>query len=96
MEVEVREFLLESEEVVEEWDFLKRTCTIEIVHWTLTVFWSDAIALEHVHDLSTERSHTCTTTDPDHLATCAVLWTELTVRTRHDHLVTWLEAEDVR
>ena len=34
-----------------------------------TVFWSYAVALEHVHNLSTQWSHTCTTTYPYHLAT---------------------------
>ena len=80
MEVEVREVLLKLEEVIEEWNFLKSTRTIEVVHWTLTILWSNTMSLEHVHDLCTERSHTGTTTYPDHLTTCAILWTELTIR----------------
>ena len=96
VEVEVGEVLLELQEVVEERNLFQRTGTIEVVHGTLAVFVLHAVALEHVHDLSTQGSHTGTTADPNHLAACAVLRTELTVRATHDDLVTGFEAEDVR
>ena len=63
VEVEVVELLLQCEEVVEEWDLLLCACTVEVVHLTVAAL----TGLEHVHDLCTERSHTGTTTYPNHL-----------------------------
>src|SRR5574344_311315 len=91
MEVEVRVLFLQFEEVFLEEHFVDATCTIEVVH--LAVAYMEG--LEHVHDLCAKRCHTCATTYPNHFTTCVVLWTELSVRTRHDYLVAWLEREDV-
>ena len=66
------------------------------MHRTLAVFFADAVSLEHVHNLGTQRSHTGTATDPNHFTTGAVLGTELSVRTAHDDLVAGLQREDVR
>ena len=77
VEVEVVELLVECEEVVEERNLLEGTCSLEVVHLAVAC----VEGLEHVHDLCTERSHTGTTADPNHLTTSAVLWTELSVRT---------------
>ena len=95
VEVEVGEVLLELQEVIEERNLLQRAGTIEIVHGALTVFILHTVTLQHMHDLSTQRSHTGTTTDPNHLTTCAVLRTELTIGAAHDDLITGLQAKDV-
>ena len=92
VEMEVRELLLQSEEIVEEEDFVDSTCAVEIVHLTVTA----VAGLQHVHDLCTERCHTGTTTNPDHLLLTIVNRTELTVRTAHAHLVARFEREDIR
>ena len=92
VEMEVRELLLQSEEIVEEEDFVDSTCAVEIVHLTVTA----VAGLEHVHDLRTERCHTSSTTNPDHLLLAVINRTELTVRTAHAHLVTRFEREDIR
>ena len=63
VEMEVRKLLLQREEIVEEEDFVDSTCAVEIVHLTVAA----VAGLEHVHDLRTQRRHTGTTTDPDHL-----------------------------
>lgn len=81
MEMEVREVLLELQEVIEEWYLFECACSVEVVHWALTVFILDAVAFEHVHNLRTEWRHAGTAAYPDHLTTGAVLWTELSVRT---------------
>ena len=52
--------------------------------------------LEHVHYLRTERSHTGTTTYPNHLALAVEDRVEITIRTRHRYLITRLEREDIR
>ena len=53
-------------------------------------------SLGHVHNLSTQWSHTGTTTNPDHLLARGEVRMEVTVRTTHHYLVAWLQREDVR
>ena len=96
VEVEVGEILLQLQEVIEERNLLKRTCSVEVVHGTIAILGLHAVTLEHMHDLCTQRSHTGTTANPNHLAARTIYGTELSVRTTHDHLVAGLQAEDVR
>ena len=49
---------------------------------------------EKVEDLSTQRSHTSTTTDVEHLS-IRILDVEVPIRTTHTHLIPRLEREDV-
>ena len=91
VEMEIGEFLLQSEEVFQEEHFVDGTGTIEIVHLAVAAL----TGLEHVHNLRTQGSHTGTTTYPNHLALRVVDGTELSVRTAHGYLVTGLQAEDV-
>ena len=91
VEMEVRELLLQSEEIVEEEDFVDSTCAVEIVHLTVTAVSRS----QHMHDLSTQRSHSGASAHPYHLTLCVVLRTELTIRSRHDDLVARLQREDV-
>ena len=87
MEVEVRILLLKSKEVLHKEYLINSTSAIEVVHLTVTSMKS----LEHVHNLSTQRSHTGATTYPNHLTLAVKVWMELSVRTTHDNLVTRLE-----
>ena len=60
VEVEVRELFLDFSIVFEVECFLQATCTIEEVDLLLGLE-----GLEEMHDVASERSHTCTTTDED-------------------------------
>ena len=91
VEVEVRIFLLEFEEVLHEEHLVDSACSVEIVHFAVAC----VKCLEHVHDLCTERSHTGTTTNPDHLALGVEHRCKFSVRSAHHALVAWFEAEDV-
>ena len=73
VEMEIGEVLLQLQEVVEERNLLQCACTIEVVHGALTVLILNAVALEHMHNLSTQRSHTGTTANPNHLSASAIL-----------------------
>ena len=77
VEVEVRIFLLQFPEVLKEEGFTKRTSAIEEVKLTVARVKS----LGNVHDLSTQRSHTCTTTNPDHLLARCEVRMEVAIRT---------------
>ena len=92
MEVEIGEFLFQLPEVLQEEGLCQRAGTIEEMHLTV----SAVQRLGHVHDLRTKRSHTGTTTNPNHLFASIKARMEVTIRTTHHHLVTGLEAEDVR
>ena len=92
VEVEVREVFLQSEEIIQIEYFIQSTCTIEIVHLTI----GGMQRLTHMHNLCTQRSHTGTTTYPNHLALRIKDRMELSIRTAHSHLVAWLQTEDVR
>ena len=63
MEVEVGEIAFKLKEVLQEEHFVNGTCTIEIVHFTVTHIF----CLEQVHDLCTKWSHTSATANPNHL-----------------------------
>ena len=63
VEVEVRELLLHLQEVLHEEDLVDGTGAVEVMHLTIR----SVERLQHMHDLRTERSHTGTTTDPNHL-----------------------------
>ena len=91
VEMEVGVFLLQSEEVVELEHFVKGACAIEVVHLTI----GSVQSLGHVHDLSAQRSHTGTTTYPNHLAIRVEMRMEVAVRSTHHYLVAWLQGEDV-
>ena len=91
VEMEVGELLLQREEILEEEDFVDSTSTVEIVHLTVAAL----AGLEHVHDLRTQRSHTGSTTDPDHLLLAVINRTELTVRTAHANFIPRFEREDI-
>ena len=87
MEVEVGILLLQAEEVVEIEHLVEGAGTIEVVHLAIL----RVERLGHVHDLCTQRSHTGTTTDPNHLALRVEMRMEVAVRATHDHLVAWLQ-----
>ena len=92
MEVEVGIFLLQTQEVVEVEHLVQRTCTIEVVH--LAVRGMQRLC--HVHNLSTQRSHTGTATNPYHLLLRVEVRVEVAERTAHNHLVAGFQREDVR
>ena len=60
VEVEVRELLLDFSIILEVECLFQATCTIEEVDLLLGLE-----SLEQMHDVASERSHTCTTTDED-------------------------------
>ena len=62
VETEIGEFLFNCQEIFKIEHFVKRTCYIEIVHDAICC----AKCFGHVHDLSTQRSHTSATTYPHH------------------------------
>ena len=92
VEMEVGEILLQTEEVLEIEHLVERTRTIEIVHLAI----GGMERLGHVHNLRTERSHTGTTTNPDHLLLRVEVRMEVAERTTHNHLVAGFQREDVR
>ena len=92
VELEVREVFLNLQEVFQIEHLVQCTGTVEVVHRTV----SDMQRLGQVHNLGTQRSHTCTTTDPHHFVLRIQNRVEVTVRSTHGHLVTWLQRKDVR
>ena len=92
VEVEVRILFFQAQEVVEIEYLVQCTSTIEIVHLTI----GGMQRLGHVHDLSAQRSHTSTTTNPNHLLLRVEVWVEVAIRTTHNHLIARLQREDVR
>ena len=92
VEVEVGILLLQAQEVVEIEHLVERAGTIEVVHLAIL----GVQRLGHVHDLCAQRSHTGTTTNPDHLLLRVEVWVEVAERTTHDHLVARFQREDVR
>ena len=48
-----------------------------------------------MHNLRTQRSHTSTTTNPNHLLTRSEVRMEVAVRTAHHYLITLLKREDI-
>ena len=92
VEMEVRELLLQREEIVEEEDFVDSTCAVEIVHLTVAA----VAGRQHEQDPRAQRGHTGSTTNPNHLLLTIVNRTELAIRTAHAHLVARFEREDIR
>jgi len=92
MEMEIGELALQLPKILQEESLHQRTGAIEEVHLTV----GGAQGLGHVHDLRTQRSHTGTTSDPNHLFLRVEMGMEIAVRTTHHHLVTRLQAEDIR
>ena len=91
MEFEIRELLLQLQEIVKIEHLVKRTCAIKIIHYTVCA----AQGLCHVHDLCAQGRHTGTTAYPHHLGLGVEYRMEVSVRTGHKHLVTGLERENV-
>ena len=89
VEAEVWELLLDLAEVLFVEDLLLASCTVPVRDLTACVERA-----EEVEDLSTQRSHTSTTTDVEHLS-IRVLDVEVPVRTAHADLVPRLQREDV-
>ena len=77
VEVEVRELLLQLPEVLKEERLAESACAVEEVELAV----GSVQRLCHVHDLSTQRSHTCTTTNPNHLLARSEVRVEVAVRT---------------
>ena len=92
MEVEVGIILLQLQEVLQIEHFVQGTCTIEVVHLAVCGMQRTG----HVHDLCAQRSHTGTTTYPNHFLLRIEDRMEISVRTTHGHLVTRFQREDVR
>ena len=92
MEMEVGEFLFQSMEIVEVEHLVECTCAIEIMHLAI----GSVQCFGHVHDLCTQRSHTCTTANPYHFLLAVEMWMEIAERTTHNNLVAWFKREDVR
>src|SRR5690606_26934058 len=63
VKLEVREVLLDISEMRYIEEFLLRTTTIPVRHFSVSF-----LRMEQVEDLSTKRRHTCTPTDIDHLS----------------------------
>ena len=92
VEVEVRIFLLQFPEVLEEERLAERACPVEEVHLTV----AHVQRLGHVHDLRPQRSHAGAAADPYHLLAGSEVGMEVAVRAAHHHLVARFEREDVR
>ncbi len=92
VECEIREFLFYFQEVLQIEHFVQSTCTIEIRHLAICSLQR----LSHVHNLSTQRSHTGTTADPHHFSLRVEDRMEITVRTAHCYLVTRFQGKDIR
>ena len=92
MELEVGEFFLDGEEVVEVEHFVEGAGTVEVVHNAV----GGVKCLGHVHDLSAKRSHTGATAHPYHFALRVENRMEVAIRAAHKHLVARFEREDVR
>src|SRR5690606_10202877 len=70
--------------------FLLRTSSIPVRNLSVCL-----LSMEQVEDLSSERCHTCTPTDVDHLSFGRVDM-EFTVRTGDRHLITRFSSEYIR
>ena len=81
VEAEVGELLLDLAEVLFVEDLLLASCTVPVRDLTARMERA-----EEVEDLSTQRSHTSTTTDVEHLS-IRILDMEVPVRTAHADLV---------
>ena len=92
VEVEIREFLLQTEEIFEIENLVQRTRTVEIMHFAVGRLQS----LGHVHNLGTQRSHSCASTDPNHLLFRVEMRMEVAKRTAHRHLVAGFQRENIR
>ena len=89
--MEVGELLLKLPEILHEEGFIQATGTIEEVELTVGAMQR----LRHVHDLRAERSHTCSSTNPNHLLLRVEMGMEISIRTTHHYLVAGLQTEDV-
>ena len=92
VEVEVREVFFQSKEVFQIEYFVQCTSTVEVVQFAVCSMQCTS----HMHNLCTKRSHTGTTTDPNHFFLRIEDWVEVSVRTTHQHLVTRFQSKDVR
>src|SRR5574344_868958 len=50
----------------------------------------------HVHDLCTERSHTCSTANPYHLFLRVKYRMEISIRSTHNNFISWFKSKDIR
>ncbi len=91
MEMEVGEFFLQLQEVVEIEHFVEGACAVEVVHHAIC----GVEGLGHVHDLCAEGCHAGATANPHHLFLGVENGVEISVRTAHEHFVTGLQGEDI-
>ena len=92
MEVEIGEFLLQTEEIFEVEDLVQRTRTVEIVHFAV----GRVQRFRHMHNLGTQRSHSCASADPNHLLFRVEMRMEVAKRTAHRHFVAGFQRENIR
>ena len=90
--MEIGEFLFQFPEVFQEESLAQSTCSIEEVHLSVC----GVKGLSHMHDLCTQRCHTGSTTNPNHLFARSKVGMEVSIRTTHHHLVARFEAENIR
>src|SRR5690606_21975793 len=89
VELKVREFLLDSAEVIYVEQFLPRTAAVPVRYFPVCPF-----RLEQVEDMCPERGHTGSPADVDHFAVGRVD-VEFAVRPGNRHLVARLSRENV-